>query len=295
MFNNPYREEAAASRSERQQSDHLLRVTAPNERIVLACAIGMLAAFALWAFFGSIGRSVTLDGILVGPGTYHEVTVQEPGHLMELRVAPGDTVQAGTVIARQTVPELEREIALLRRRVGLLTADIGQAGQATGALRSLFESTDAALLQLEAQRDARERITWHSAGTVTALLAATGTYVSTGTVIAQIHSGEARATGAVLPVTPELARQIEPGMPAEIGIPMPDGTVQLVPGEIVSRSSDPLPRWLEARLRRPAEYSYHVKVALQGPDLPVPDGRACRIRIELAGHRPVDLLFPGDS
>ena len=36
MFNNPFREVAAANRNQRQQLDHLLRVTAPHERIILA-------------------------------------------------------------------------------------------------------------------------------------------------------------------------------------------------------------------------------------------------------------------
>lgn len=41
MFNNPFREQAVAASSNRQQLDRLLRVTAPHERIVLA-AVGLI-------------------------------------------------------------------------------------------------------------------------------------------------------------------------------------------------------------------------------------------------------------
>ena len=36
MFNNPFLENAAASKNKRQQLDHLLRITAPHERFILA-------------------------------------------------------------------------------------------------------------------------------------------------------------------------------------------------------------------------------------------------------------------
>lgn len=65
VFNNPFREEAAGNRNKRQQLDHLLRVTAPNERITLAGIGLVLLATAAWAFFGSMERSVTLDGLLL--------------------------------------------------------------------------------------------------------------------------------------------------------------------------------------------------------------------------------------
>ena len=43
MFNNPFLEAAASSRNKRQQLDHLLRITAPHERFILA-GIGPVVA-----------------------------------------------------------------------------------------------------------------------------------------------------------------------------------------------------------------------------------------------------------
>lgn len=70
MFNNPFREQAAGNRNNRQQLDHLLRVTAPNERIILAGIGLVLLATAAWALFGSIERSVTLDGLVLSEARY---------------------------------------------------------------------------------------------------------------------------------------------------------------------------------------------------------------------------------
>ena len=73
VFNNPFREEAAGNRNKRQQLDHLLRVTAPNERIILAGIGLVLLATAAWALFGSIERSVTLDGLLLSEARHEAV------------------------------------------------------------------------------------------------------------------------------------------------------------------------------------------------------------------------------
>ena len=59
MFNNPFLEQAAASKNKRQQLDHLLRVTAPHERVILAGIGVALLALAAWALFGSVVRAVT--------------------------------------------------------------------------------------------------------------------------------------------------------------------------------------------------------------------------------------------
>lgn len=154
MFNNPFLEEAAASRNKRQQLDHLLRVTAPHERIILVGIGLVLLALMAWVLFGSIIRGVTIDGILIEPGVRHEVVSTEPGHLVEFLVVPGDRVETGDPIARQSVPELEREIAALRERLELLQTGISQAGGDGGALRSLLASARVALLQMEARRSA---------------------------------------------------------------------------------------------------------------------------------------------
>lgn len=82
MFNNPFLEEAAAEKNKCQQLDHLLRVTAPRERVILGGIGLVLLALVAWALFGSVVRAVTIDGILLEPGARHDVISTEPGYLV---------------------------------------------------------------------------------------------------------------------------------------------------------------------------------------------------------------------
>ena len=81
MFNLFFQEEAAASRNKRQQLDHLLRMAAPHERVILVGIGVVLLALVVWALFGSIDRSITSDGVLIEPGERYEIFTTEPGAL----------------------------------------------------------------------------------------------------------------------------------------------------------------------------------------------------------------------
>jgi len=293
MF-GPFRGEAAASRSERQQLDHLLRVTAPHERAVLAGAGLVLLAFLVWAFAGSIVRNISLDGALVGQGHRHEVAILESGHLLEFQVELGAHVEAGETIARQTAPDLEHEISLLRDRVDLLVAEVGQAGIDGGAVHSLLESSRVALLQLEARRTARTLITSPVAGEVTALRGIPGDYMPAGTIIAQLRTQNTQLHQAVLRVANEVAQRIKPGMPAEVEYATSEGTTSRITGEVVSVTVGPSPQWLAALLHVPAGYGHQVEVQLHNAtERTIPDGVPCRVRIELGWSSPIDLLIFG--
>ena len=208
MFRKAFLEEALASKDQRQQLDHLLRVTAPHERILLA-GIGLaLVALVVWGLFGSITLGLTLDGVLVEPGDRYEVMAAEPGHLVEVLVASGDRLEAGDPIARQTAPDLERETEgreteALRERVELLETEIRQAGG--GGLRSVLDTTMAALLEMEARRSARELIVGHIAGEVMALRAAPGDYLPVGAGVAQLRAAGKEPLQAVLRVDSQTA------------------------------------------------------------------------------------------
>lgn len=96
MFNNPFREEAAGNRNKRQQLDHLLRVTAPNERIILAGIGLVLLATAAWALFGSIERSVTLDGLVMLSEARQEAVADDGKHVVALvRLRDAEPIRPG--------------------------------------------------------------------------------------------------------------------------------------------------------------------------------------------------------
>ena len=296
MFRNPFLEEAAASKNKRQRLDRLLTVTAPHERVILA-GIGLLVlALATWALFGSVVRAVTVDGVLIEPGARHEIISTEPGYLAEFLVAPGDRVDAGAPIARQTVPELDRETAALRDRVELLEQGVRQAGEDGDPLRTLLASARVALLQMEAQRSAREFVVSQIAGRITALRSSPGDYLPAGAAVAQLRDAGDRPLRAVLRIAPRMAQRIRTGMLASVVVVMPDGATRRLDGKVASVAAGPLPRWLAALPPAAPDSAHRIDVVLdRASELSIPDGTPCRARIIIGRHSPLALFDLGQS
>lgn len=288
MFNNLFLDEAAASRNRRQQLDHLLRVAAPHERVILAGIGVTLLALLAWLLFGTVVRSVAVDGVLLKPGTRHEVFSTEPGHLVKFLVARGDRVEAGTLIARQTVPELEREISTLRDQIEILKMGIQQVGGSDA--HSFLASNQEALLQMEARRTAREVIVSHMSGEVMALNVDPGDYLPAGSVVAQLRNPEDRPLQAVLQVAARMAKRLRAGMQASVEIAMPDGAVHEVAGEVAAVTSPPS-SWRGTHQPGGMDHAHRVDIVLHPESkLAVPDGTPCHVRIVLGRHSPAALL-----
>lgn len=296
MFNNPFHRVVAEAKGEREQLDRLLRISAPHERFVLAAAALVVVAFAAWLLFGTVLRSVTVEGVLIEPGKRHTAFSAEAGQLLDYLVAPGDRVEAGQPVARQSVPDLDREINALRDRVAVLQAALERSGGGSESLRPLLASAQTALLQMEARRSARQEVVAPSAGAVSALLSAPGEYLSAGAAIAEVREAGAGAFEAVLHADPGLAGRLLPGMAATVEVAIPGGETRRLQGTVVRTATGPLPEWL-ARLMPAVPPSFHrVDIILdETPGFAVADGTPCRIRLELGGHAPTALLAFGRS
>ena len=71
MFNNPFgsfQNTVAEAKEEREQLDRLLTISTPRERLLVVVIALLLFVLAAWVFFGSVSRTVALDGVLVEPG-----------------------------------------------------------------------------------------------------------------------------------------------------------------------------------------------------------------------------------
>ena len=291
MFGNPFLQEAANNRSKRQQLDYLLRVTAPHERMILAGIGLVMLALVAWALFGSFVRSVTIDGVLIEPGVRHQMVSTEPGYLVQFLVNPGDHVEVGDPIARQSVPELDGETAALRDRVEMLKTELRQVGGEGSGLRSLLAAAQVALLQMEARRSARELIVSPVAGEITALRSAPGDYVPAGGAVAQLREVEDQPLQAVLRVTPRMAQRIQPGMRASVEVVMPNAATRQMDGEVASVTHGPLPNWLASLQPAAPDSAHRVDVVLhQASDLSLPDFTPCRVWIVL-GRQPLTALL----
>ena len=296
MFNNPFHKVVAETKDGREQLDRLLRISAPNERIVLAAVALVVLAFAAWLLFGTVVRSVTVDGVLIEPGKRHMAFSAEPGQLLDYLVAPGERVEAGQPLARQSVPGLDREINALRDRVAMLQAALERTGGGSEAIQPLLASTRTALLQMEARRSARQEVVAPSAGAISALLSAPGEYLSVGAAIAEVRESGAGPFEAVLRADPEFAGRLRPGMAASVEVQMPGGETRRFRGTVARKSAGPLPGWL-ARLTRSLQPSSHrVDIVLdETPGFAVADGTPCRVRLEFDRHAPTALFDSGRS
>lgn len=292
MLNRLGLDETAASRSKRQQLDHLLKTTAPHELVVLVC-IGLLVLLLLvWSLFGNLENGVTADCVLIKPGARYDVVSTEPGQLLEYLVAPGEHVEANAQIARQSVPELVREIAALRDRVNLLERDALRAGEVNDELTSLLNSARVAVLEMEALRSVREAIVARNRGEVMALQSTPGSYLLAGTSIAQVRGVSDAKDRAVVAIAPRMARRFQPGMHASVNVSAYGDDTLALRGEVMSVTDGPLPYWL-ADFLSTTEYGLHRIDITLDPAPGLADGTACRARIILGQSPPIALFSSG--
>lgn len=258
-FGNSFREQAIAASENRQRLDSLLRVTAPHERVVLSATGLLLAGLGAWILLGSIDRTITLQGVLFEPGQRYEVVATEPGYLVEYLVEPGDRVEPGTGIARQTVPSAA-----------------GEAG--------------VALPGSEQPRPGSEAIASQMGGEVMVLRATLGDYLSVGTTVAQLREPMDRPLQAALRASPRVAQRLRPGMPAWIEVQMPSGDTHRLEGT-VSAVGGPSPVWLSHWPAAEAETAPRIDIDLAPvPGVTLRDGTSCRVRISLGRYSLAALL-----
>ena len=70
MFNNPFdsfHDTVAKAKEEREQLDRLLTISTPGERRLVAVIALFLVILAAWLLFGSVARSLAVEGVLVEP------------------------------------------------------------------------------------------------------------------------------------------------------------------------------------------------------------------------------------
>lgn len=286
MLNSPFRKEALDNRNKRQQLDHLLKVTAPHERIIVAGIAVVLLALVAWAVFGRIPAGVNVDGVLVKSGERIDVVALDSGQLLSYLVDPGDRIEAGSPIARQSLPAIERQISALRERMDLIQAQASALGTNPN-LAAIRES----ILQLEAQRTARELLVSHSTGEVMALGASPGQFLTPGTAVALIRGGEAESLKAIFRVPSRVAQRIEPGMRAAVEVDLADEAMNVVHGKVASMTRDPAPDWLAGLLPALPDSAHLVEVVINPSSaLAVTDGTQCRIRIVFGQYSPIAIF-----
>jgi len=71
VFNNPFdsfHKTVGKAKKERERLDRLLTISTPGELALVAVTGLVLLLFVAWLLFGTVARSVTVEGVLVEPG-----------------------------------------------------------------------------------------------------------------------------------------------------------------------------------------------------------------------------------
>ena len=230
---------------------------------------------------------------MIRSGPRHEVVSNGPGHLVEYLASPEDRVEPGAPIARQTTPALEREIAALRDRIGLLE---GEFGGGAGAGGTVTAAARARLLELETRRSGEELIVTHERGEVMPLLAAPGDYLPPGAAVARIRGGSDASHEAVAAIAARVASSLEPGDAATVVVSLPDGSEQRLAGSILRVAAGRTPGWLVELGLLENGLAHRVHVILEeASGVSLPDGAVCRVRLALGRDTPAALLAPRGS
>lgn len=122
MFNNPFdsfHNTVAEAKEEREQLDRLLTVSTPRERQLVAVIALLLFALAAWLFFGNVGRSLAVDGVLIESG--------------EDLLEANQTVQALIWVESEAAPDLKVGLPAV---IELDIAD-GEADTLNGEVRTI--------------------------------------------------------------------------------------------------------------------------------------------------------------
>ena len=137
-----FRKAALEKLSTPEKLDQLIKVTGPKAWIALLTVSLALSTGIGWAVFGKVKTKLNAIGVVLG-GEVHEVVSTSNGQLVKLKVAIGDRVKEGDIVAAIQQPELAQQIedakAVLSDRkmeMGKLMSYGSQGSQLEGELIS---------------------------------------------------------------------------------------------------------------------------------------------------------------
>ena len=111
MARQIFRKAALERMASPERTDHPVRLVGAPGWITLICFVAALIGGALWALGTEAPVKVRAQGILIDKAGLVELSSEQGGLLQEVRVAPGDRVERGQVIATLSRSELRRELA----------------------------------------------------------------------------------------------------------------------------------------------------------------------------------------
>jgi NHLM bacteriocin system secretion protein len=104
-----FRKSALEKLSTPEKLDQLIKVTGTKAWIALITIMVAIFTALIWSFMGTVKTKLDVVGVVLG-GDVHEVVATAQGQLVELKIAIGNNVKKGDVIATIRQPELFQQI-----------------------------------------------------------------------------------------------------------------------------------------------------------------------------------------
>ena len=101
-----------------EQLDQVMTVTSPRGWIALVTVALILQGAVTWGLIGRLSEKVTGQGMLVRSGGVLEVVAPAGGQVIDIAVAPGDSVSEGEVVTWIAQPDLSDRLQQARERLG---------------------------------------------------------------------------------------------------------------------------------------------------------------------------------
>ena len=104
-----FRKSALEKLSTPEKLDQLIKVTGTKAWIALITIMVAIFTALIWSFMGTVKTKLDVVGVVLG-GDVHEVVATAQGQLLELKIAIGNNVKKGDIIATIRQPELFQQI-----------------------------------------------------------------------------------------------------------------------------------------------------------------------------------------
>lgn len=160
---SPFRQAALDRLSSPEQLDDLMEVTPSRAWVALASLGVLLAAVLAWGIFGRIPTKLHGDGVLLRGQQLGKISAMEPGLVTRIRVAAGDIVARGQIVAelrRPSASEGDKAIPLIANQPGRVLELLAKPGDVVAPGQSLLslepsEGEVEAILYLDAAQGRR--------------------------------------------------------------------------------------------------------------------------------------------
>lgn len=285
---------------ERAQSPERLneyvKIMNPGIWGVLIGCLAMLVAVGFWGFYGEIPDTMTAFGTIFPEEGVTAVAPMGGGRITDVRVRPGDTVQAGQIIAVILQDELLREIDQAKNAAEPDAAYLAILMEAYDALAFVVSPVSGIVLSAASINDIAsptERV---------ASIVRQDKYADSRQVICYIPSAQARRIreGMEVQVSPDFAPREDYGY--MLGQVTSIGKYPVTQADVIAALGSE--QYAQGLLMEGDCMEVRVTLAVdadagngirwsnqKGESLPLSIGTDCNMQIVVDSHRPYELVF----